>query len=49
LVNHRECHIGGDFPLIYQIDGDKLNFARAGSHAGLFDDEWESDRPHGLE
>jgi len=27
-ADHRECHIGGDFLLIYQIEGDRLNFAR---------------------
>lgn len=37
-ADHRECHIGGDFLLIYQIAGDKLCFVRAGSHAGLFDE-----------
>jgi mRNA interferase YafQ len=37
-VDHRECHIGGDFLLIYQIQGDRVNFVRAGSHAELFDE-----------
>jgi len=37
-VDHRECHIGGDFLLIYQIEGDRINFVRAGSHADLFDE-----------
>jgi len=32
----RECHIGGDFLLIYQLDGDRLNFVRTGTHADLF-------------
>lgn len=32
----RECHIGGDFLLIYQVDGNAINFVRAGSHAELF-------------
>ena len=36
--DHRECHIGGDFLLIYQIEGKQLNFVRAGSHAELFDE-----------
>ena len=35
-ADHRECHIGGDFLLIYQLEGDCLNFVRAGSHAELF-------------
>lgn len=34
--DHRECHIGGDFLLIYQIDGNVINFVRAGTHAELF-------------
>ena len=38
---HRECHVGGDFLLIYQLydtrkgDGTVM-FVRAGSHADLF-------------
>ena len=36
--DHRECHIGGDFLLIYQLEGERLNFVRAGSHADLFDE-----------
>jgi len=36
--DHRECHIGGDFLLIYQIDGERLNFVRAGTHVELFGD-----------
>lgn len=35
---HRECHAGGDFLLIYRID-DATNlvvFVRAGTHAELF-------------
>lgn len=35
-LDHRECHIGGDFLLIYQIEGNAINFVRAGSHADLF-------------
>ena len=35
--DHRECHIGGDFLLIYQIDGNQLNFVRAGTHTELFE------------
>ena len=35
----RECHIGGDFLLIYQINDEKngIEFARAGTHADLFE------------
>ncbi len=39
--NYRECHIGGDFLLIYRLDaslgaGGALVFTRAGTHADLF-------------
>ncbi len=37
-ADHRECHIGGDFLLIYQIQGNALNFVRAGTHAELFNE-----------
>ena len=36
-ADHRECHIGGDFLLIYQIVGNCVIFARAGTHAELFE------------
>ncbi len=40
-TNHRECHIGGDFLLIYKLDGsgadERVVFVRAGTHAELFD------------
>ncbi|HWE06743.1 MAG TPA: type II toxin-antitoxin system YafQ family toxin [Rhizomicrobium sp.] len=36
-ADHRECHIGGDFLLIYQVEGNQLNFVRAGTHAELFE------------
>lgn len=32
----RECHIGGDFLLIYRLDDTSIIFARAGTHAELF-------------
>lgn len=32
----RECHIGGDFLLVYQDDGHLLNFVDLGSHSELF-------------
>ena len=40
-ANHRECHVGGDFLLIYQVDDSpkpsgSINFVRAGTHAELF-------------
>ncbi len=35
--DHRECHVGGDFLLIYQRTADAIVFVRAGSHADLFE------------
>jgi mRNA interferase YafQ len=35
-ADHRECHIGGDFLLIYQVDGNAINFVRGGTHSELF-------------
>ncbi len=35
-ADHRECHIGGDFLLIYQVEGALINFVRAGTHSELF-------------
>jgi len=37
-ADHRECHVGGDFLLIYRIDAEALIFVRAGTHADLFDE-----------
>ena len=38
--DHRECHIGGDFLLIYRIESgsktDTVVFVRAGTHSQLF-------------
>jgi mRNA interferase YafQ len=40
-VNHRECHIGGDFLLIYKLDksgkDERIIFVRTGTHAELFE------------
>jgi len=36
-ADHRECHIGGDFLLIYQIKDAAIIFVRAGTHADLFE------------
>ena len=36
-ADHRECHIGGDFLLIYQIAGSRIVFVRTGTHAELFE------------
>jgi mRNA interferase YafQ len=33
---HRECHIGGDFLLVYQLENNTINFVRAGTQAELF-------------
>ena len=39
--DHRECHVGGDFLLIYRFgntDSDApITFVRAGTHADLFE------------
>jgi mRNA interferase YafQ len=35
-TDHRECHIGGDFLLIYQIEINWINFVRSGTHSELF-------------
>ena len=40
-ANHRECHIGGDFLLIYRVEGGpspsgSIIFVRAGTHTELF-------------
>ena len=39
---HRECHVGGDFLLIYRLDesaipGGTVVFVRAGTHSELFE------------
>lgn len=40
-ADHRECHIGGDFLLIYQLhvsgSSEMVIFVRAGTHAELFE------------
>ena len=40
-AGYRECHVGGDFLLIYEADekagkGGSIIFVRAGTHANLF-------------
>ena len=35
-ADHRECHIGGDFLLIYQATDKLISFVRTGTHAELF-------------
>jgi mRNA interferase YafQ len=38
---YRECHIGGDFLLVYKLEGDSktglIVFVRTGTHADLFE------------
>lgn len=36
LSDCRECHITGDWLLIYRIEGDELQLVRTGTHAELF-------------
>jgi mRNA interferase YafQ len=36
-ADHRECHVGGDFLLIYMADDTQITFVRAGTHADLFE------------
>lgn len=40
-MHHRECHIGGDFLLIYKLDSsgpeERVIFVRTGTHAELFE------------
>ncbi len=36
-TGHRECHIGGDFLLIYLKDEKSIVFTRTGTHAELFE------------
>ena len=35
--DYRECHLGGDWLLIYQIKADTAIFVRTGSHSELLD------------
>jgi mRNA interferase YafQ len=35
-ATYRECHIGGDFLLIYKTVGCTVYFVRAGTHSELF-------------
>ena len=36
-ADHRECHVGGDFLLIYTDDDRQITFVRTGTHADLFE------------
>jgi mRNA interferase YafQ len=35
-ADHRECHLGGDFLVIYQVEANWINFVRAGTHSEFF-------------
>ncbi|TAN40124.1 MAG: type II toxin-antitoxin system YafQ family toxin [Nitrospirae bacterium] len=35
-ADHRECHVGGDFLLIYRVSETAIVFVRAGTHSELF-------------
>ena len=37
-ADHRECHIGGDFLVIYGLDGNRIIFVRAGTNSELFEE-----------
>ena len=32
-ADHRDCHIDGDFPLIYQVEANAFKLVRCGTHA----------------
>ncbi|PJK10700.1 type II toxin-antitoxin system mRNA interferase toxin, RelE/StbE family [Lysobacteraceae bacterium NML120232] len=36
--DHRECHVGGDFLLIYRLEGNSITFVRTGTHSELFEE-----------
>ena len=36
-IDHRECHVGGDFLLVYTLDHEKAVFVRTGTHSELFE------------
>jgi mRNA interferase YafQ len=37
LEGHRECHVGGDFLLVYRLGAGQVIFVRTGTHAELFE------------
>lgn len=37
LKEYRECHLGGDWLLLYQIAADLLVLVRTGTHSELFE------------
>ena len=36
-ADHRECHVSGDFLLIYRVEEETVVFVRAGTHPELFE------------
>lgn len=36
-TGHRDCHVRGDWVLIYRIEGNTITFERTGTHADLFE------------
>ena len=37
FAGFRDCHIEGDWLLIYKLDGENIYFTRTGTHADLFE------------
>ncbi len=37
-ADHSECHVGGYFLLIYQVESNAIVFVRVGDHAELFNE-----------
>jgi mRNA interferase YafQ len=37
MKDYRECHLGGDWLLIYQCTEETVTFIRTGTHSELFD------------
>ena len=37
-ADHRECHISGDFLLVYRLEDNAVIFVRAGTHSDLFEE-----------
>ena len=37
MKQYRECHLGGDWLLIYQVTDDAVILVRTGSHSELFE------------
>lgn len=37
MKDYRECHLGGDWLLLYQLSDHTVTFIRTGTHSELFD------------